>query len=65
MRRVAPGTEIGVVGSHNSNASARLHQAVELFHGAHHVGEMLNHMDGQQTSEGIIREGVREPVQIT
>jgi hypothetical protein len=59
---VAEGAEIGVMRGFDAHASARLHQTVELFHGANDVGEMFDDVDGAQAVKGAVGERVGEVV---
>src|SRR5215469_12298892 len=45
-------------------AAAGLNQTVKLLHGADHVGQVFDHVDGAHTPEGVVRERVGEAVEI-
>ena len=64
MRRIAKGTEIGVVGSDNEDPAGRPNDAMELLHRADHVREMLDDVNGPKRLEGIIAERIRESIEV-
>ena len=39
-------------------------QAVELFHRAYHIADVLDHMDGADIVKRSVGEGIREAVQV-
>src|ERR1035437_1072700 len=61
---IAARAEIGVVRRLDAHRAARAHQAVKLLRGAHHVGDVLDHVDGRQPVERAVGERVGEPVQV-
>src|SRR5437016_4423344 len=64
MRGVAEGAEVGVMRSYQVNGAAGAHQAVEFLHGANHVVEMFNHMDGGEPVKATVGERIGKAVEI-
>src|ERR1039457_2282 len=61
---VAERAEIGVVRRLDAHRAARAHQPVKLLHGAHHVVDVFDDMDGRQPVERAVGERVRKTVQV-
>lgn len=61
---VAKGTEICVVRGDDESASTRSEKAVKLFHGANHVGYVLDHVNGPDFPKGVVRERKRKVIQV-
>src|ERR1017187_10045133 len=64
MRGVAEGAEVGVMRGNDIYLAACANQAVKLLHGADHVGNVLDHMNGLEGVEGRIAKRVRKPVEL-
>src|ERR1039458_1059937 len=61
---VAERAEMVVVRRLDAHRAARAHQAVKLLHGAHHVVDVLDYVDGRQPVERAVGERVRKTVQV-
>ena len=57
-------TEIGIVRRNDGHSAAGANEAMELLHGLHHIGDVLDHMDGPQRVEGLVAKRIREMVEI-
>src|SRR5947209_7837754 len=64
MSGIAEGAEIGVMRSNDEDSASLRGYAVELFHGAHHVGDVLDDMHGANGGKGGAPERIGETVQI-
>lgn len=64
VRGIAEGTEVGVVWRDNHRAAPVCEQPVELFHGAHHVCHMFDHMNRADLAEGAVGKRQRVSVEI-
>lgn len=64
MGGVAERAEIGIVGRLDPDESAGPHQAVKFLHGADHVGQVLDDVNGPQLIEGAVGEGVGGMVEV-
>ena len=61
---IAERTEISVVRRDDDRAAAGSKQAIELFHGADHVGHVLNDVDRAHFAERTVAEWKGEMIEI-
>lgn len=64
MRRVAERAEIGVMRRHNDDAPTGSKQPVEFLHGADHVCDVLDEMNGANLAKGSVAKRKREVIQV-
>lgn len=64
VRRIAKGAEVGVVRRRNEELAAGLEQPVQLLHGAHDIGDVLDHMDQPHLIERAVSERIRKMVEV-
>ena len=64
MGGIAKRAVIGVMRGLDTNPAAWPHKAMKLLHTPHNVGYVLDDVNGAQTVEGAVREGVGEAVKV-
>ncbi len=62
---VAKRAEICVMRRNDDGAATRGEQPVEFFHGAYHVGDVLDDMRYAQLAKRVIAERIREMVEVS
>ncbi len=64
MSGIAKRAEVGVMRGDDQNAAAWGGQPVEFFHGADHVGNMLDDVDGANFAKSAVAKGKGEAIEI-
>src|SRR6185437_2079621 len=64
VRGIAEGAEVGVVRGFEAHGSSGANQAVKLLHGANHIVNVLDHVDGCKAIEGTIGERIGKAVEV-
>ena len=64
VRGIAKRAEIGVMRGHDDDAAARCQQAMELFDGADHVGDVFDQVYGADPGERVIAKRERKVIEV-